>query len=148
MKQVFNHFRLFCRAHTRDASVRHSDLFCTLILYSLALFKQHNCKVIKDLDHLIYIFGHQLWSQMATQKHSCLLGCFIHTKHAFHLVRQVCCTFKGLKRFFSVERGVQVAITNRVTDWNQDFLAFFLDNLISDIGCTPDLTGLGCKVDF
>ena len=47
-----------------------------------------------------------------------------------------------MQGFLSMERRVQVLVPDRVANWHQDLLAFLLDDLVSDEGCSFYLIGV------
>ena len=88
--------------------------------------------MVVDFKNLLEVIRLELWRQFGSQQHSSLLCRLIHGKQALNLIWLI----HGLQSFLSMERRVQVLVSDRVAHWHQDLLAFLLDDLVSDEGCS------------
>jgi hypothetical protein len=133
VKKVLDQVSLLRLAHRSDAAVGYSNLLGALELGTTLGIKTDHCEVLVDFEHGLEVFRLELRRQVASKKHGCLLGCLVHTEHAFNLTRFVVGILQCLKRLFCVEGGVQIAVADGVAHRDQALLTFLLNHLVTDV---------------
>ena len=99
--------------------------------------------MIVNLEHLLEVVRLQLGSKLGAQEHGGLLSGLIHREQTFHLTWLV----DSFQCFLGMERGIQVLVSDRVPDWNQNSLALLFDDLVADEACTLHLLVVGVQSD-
>ena len=141
VEQLSHNLRLAIGTVIGHAAHRDGHLFSAAEPLRAMAVQLDEDKVVVHLEHLLEVIGLQLWSQLASEQHGCLLRGLVHWQQAFHLARLV----DGIESLLGVEGYVQVLVADGVADGHKDPLAFPLNDLVSQVRGTSQLSCIQAK---